>query len=82
MNAVLLELETIKTKNGTCKIFPIIVKYTNRIEYLEKLPSKKNYVDVRECAMAGLQYGKAKFGNNLINMRVLKEGKVVESWQQ
>ena len=49
---------------------------------MEKLLSKKNYVDARECAMAGLQYGKARFGNDLINVRVLKDGKVIESWQQ
>ena len=32
--------------------------------------------------MAALQYGQSRFGNNLINVRVLKDGKVVESWQQ
>ena len=26
-------------------------------------------------------YGKARFGNDLINVRVLKDGKVIESWQ-
>ena len=64
------------------RYYPSMAKYTYRIEYVKKLQSKKNYVDDRECAMAGLQYGKARFGNNLINMRVLKDGKVVESWQQ
>ena len=34
---------------------PSISKYIYRIEYVEKLPSKKNYVDARECAMAGLR---------------------------
>ena len=61
---------------------PSIAKYTYKIEYVEKQPSKKNYVDARECAMAGLQYGKARFGNDLINVRVLKDSKVIESWQQ
>ena len=61
---------------------PSITKYTYRIEYVEKLPSKKNYIDARECAMVGLQYGKARFGSNLINVRVLKDGKVIDSWQQ
>ena len=60
---------------------PSIAKYTYRIEYLEKLPSKKN-ADAKECAMVGLQYGQARFGNNLINLRVLKDSKVIESWQQ
>ena len=60
---------------------PSIAKYTYRIEYLEKLPSKKN-TDAKGCAMVGLQYGQARFGNNLINLRVLKDGKVIESWQQ
>ena len=53
---------------------PSIAKYTYRIEYVEKLPSKKNYVDARESAMAGFQYGKARFVNDLINVRVLKDG--------
>ena len=61
---------------------PSIAKYTYTIEYLEKLPSKKKYADAKECAMAGLQYGQARFGNNLINVRVLKDGQVIESWQQ
>ena len=57
---------------------PSIAKYTYTIE----LPSKKKYADAKECAMAGLQYGQARFGNNLINVRVLKDGQVIESWQQ
>ena len=47
---------------------PSIPKTTYRIEYEKKLPSKKDYVDARECTMAGLQYRKAGFSNNLINM--------------
>ena len=61
------------------RYLPSIAKYTYRIEYVEKLLSKKNYVNAQECALAGLQYGKARFGNKLINVRVLKDGKVVES---
>ena len=64
------------------KYHPSIARYTYRIEYLEKLPSKKNYGDAKECAMAGLQYGQARFGKDLIDVKVLKDGKVVESWQQ
>ena len=45
---------------------PSIAKYTYRIEYMAKLQSKKNYVDARDCTMGGLQYGKDRFGNNLI----------------
>ena len=61
---------------------PSTAKYTYRIEYLEKLPSKKNYLDAKECVLAGLQYGQARLGKDLIYVRVLKDGKVVESWQQ
>ena len=81
-----LKIKKIKTKSKKkmehVRYHPSIAKYTYRIEYLEKLPSKKNYADAKECAMAGLQYGHARFGNNLINVRVLKDGQVVESWQQ
>ena len=64
------------------KYNPSNARYTYRIEYLEKLPSKKDYADAKECAMAGLQYGQARFGKDLIDVKVLKDGKVVESWQQ
>ena len=67
---------------GHVRYHPSIAKYISRIEYVEKLSSKKNYVDAREYPMAGLQYGTARFGSDLINVRVLKDGKVVESWQQ
>ena len=45
-----------KNKNMEhARYHPSITKYTYRIEYVEKLPRKKNYVDARECTMAGLR---------------------------
>ena len=42
-------------KKEHARYHPSIAKYTYRIEYVEKLLSKKNYIDARECAMAGLR---------------------------
>ena len=61
---------------------PSIARYTYIVEYVETIESKKSYREAQECAVAGLQYGKARFGSRLVNVRVLKDGKVVESWQQ
>ena len=52
--------------------------YLYRIEYVEKLPSKKNYVGARECAMAGLQQAWAKcirihkYSNTFLKVFVFK----------
>ena len=40
---------------------PMIAQYTYLIEYIERIPSKRNYLDPQECAKAGLQYGKTRF---------------------
>ena len=61
---------------------PSIAKYTYLVEYVEGLPSKKSYREAQECAEAGLKYGKARFGDRLINIKVLREGKFLDSWRQ
>ena len=61
---------------------PSIAIYTYIVEYVETIPSKKSYREAQGCAVVGLQYGKARFGCRLVNVRVLKDGKVIESWQQ
>ena len=59
---------------------PSIARYSYIVEYVEKLPSKKSYTDIQECAKAGLQYGTSRFGKRLVNVKVLKDGKFVEAW--
>ena len=59
-----------------------IAKYTYAIDYLETLPSKKSYLGAQECADAALKYGKSRFKNRLVNIKILKDGKVVDTWQQ
>ena len=59
-----------------------VAKYTYVVEYLEKIPSKKSYLDAQECAEAGLSYGKSRFANRLVTVRILKDGEVTVSWPQ
>ena len=61
---------------------PSIARYTYVIEYEERLPSKKSYREAQECAKAGLEYGQARFASRLKNVKVLKDGKVIDSWRQ
>ena len=59
-----------------------IGKYTYVVEYLDKIPSKKSYIEAQECAEAGLSYGKSRFANRLVAVKVLKNGNVMHSWPQ
>ena len=57
-------------------------KFTYNIEYIEHLPSKRSYSNFEECANASLSFGQAKFGNKLMNVKILKDGVIVSSWRQ
>ena len=61
---------------------PSIAKYTYAIDYMETIPSKKSYNTAQECAEAGLKCGKSKFCGRLVKVKVLKDGKVIDTWQQ
>ena len=67
---------------GSTKSKDSIAEYTYVVEYVEKLPSKKSYVTAQECAEAGLCYGKSRFVNRLVAVKVLKNGTVTHSWPQ
>lgn len=57
-------------------------KYTYEVEYIEKIPSKKYYEDAIECANAGLQYGQSRFASRLVKVSLLRDGQIIDSWQQ
>ena len=64
------------------KYYPNIASITYVIEFVKKILIKKNCTDSQKCAMVDLQCGKARFDSGLVNVKVLKYGKVLESWQQ
>ena len=57
-------------------------KYTYVIEHVSHLPSKRSYDSLEECARAGLSFGQAKFGEKLVDVKVMQDGKIIASWQQ
>ena len=67
---------------GSTKSKDSIAEYTYVVEYVEKLPSKKSYVTAQECEEAGLSYGKSRFANHLVAIKVLKNGTVTQPWPQ
>ena len=57
-------------------------KFTCIIGYVEQLPSKCSYSKFEECANASISFGQAKFGNNLMKVKILKDGVIVSSWRE
>lgn len=65
-----------------CKYHPTIKTYTYTIEYVQTIPSRQSFSDPRHCAQVALQHAVHDYGiDRIVNIHVLLENKVIESWK-
>ena len=57
-------------------------RFTYVIEYVKKIPSKRSYSNIQECADVAMSFGQSKFGEKLLNVKIVNDGQVIASWRQ
>ena len=60
----------------------ISCKYTFVLEVIERIPSKRSYNTAQEAAEIGLSQGMGKYKDKLVNVHVMKDQEVLESWKK